>query len=405
MTNDFLFDVFLSHNHKDKPRVRRLAERLRDAGLRVWFDEWSVKAGEIISLKVDEGLEHSRVLLLCMSANALASNWVALERSTAIHRDPSNEGRRFIPLLLSDCDLPATLQRYKYVDFRDETDESFAQLLTACRVDVPEVRADAQRARTPSPDKTARSSKRRQSLPLAELEPRIFADHLALSSIAVTPDGKSVISGSSKTVKIWDLETGECRKTINTTSGVWAVRPVKDNRIVWLLETGILEIFNTQDEEIERSFSAHPNFGRSLTCSADGGICASASASTDHVVKLWEMPSGKLLQTLRGQVELGWSVAIDAEAKVLVSGGYSGEIRAWNLEAGINRPLKGHGGIIKSLSLTPDGRFAASASSDTTIRIWDLETAACVGTLEGHGEFLQAAVFSHDGNLLASAGF
>ena len=34
---DFQFDVFLSHNKKDKARVRRLAERLRAAGMRVWF--------------------------------------------------------------------------------------------------------------------------------------------------------------------------------------------------------------------------------------------------------------------------------------------------------------------------------------------------------------------------------
>ena len=36
MPNDFKFDVFLSHNHADKPRVRRLAERLKAAGVRVW---------------------------------------------------------------------------------------------------------------------------------------------------------------------------------------------------------------------------------------------------------------------------------------------------------------------------------------------------------------------------------
>lgn len=118
MPADFKFDVFLSHNSNDKPRVRRIAERLRKAGLRVWFDEWCINPGEIIGLKVDEGLEQSRVLLLCVSPHALASGWVALERSTAIHRDPANEGRRFIPLLLTECDLPDTLRRYKYVDFR-----------------------------------------------------------------------------------------------------------------------------------------------------------------------------------------------------------------------------------------------------------------------------------------------
>ena len=78
MSAKFQFDVFVSHNSKDKPRVRKLAERLKAAGLRVWFDEWNIKSGDIIALKVDEGLERSRVLLLCISKNALASGWVAL---------------------------------------------------------------------------------------------------------------------------------------------------------------------------------------------------------------------------------------------------------------------------------------------------------------------------------------
>ncbi len=43
MTHNFSYDVLLSHNAKDKPRVRRLAERLKQEGLRVWFDEWNTK--------------------------------------------------------------------------------------------------------------------------------------------------------------------------------------------------------------------------------------------------------------------------------------------------------------------------------------------------------------------------
>ena len=70
----FAFDVFLSHNKDDKPKVRKLAERLKGAGLRVWLDEWVIQPGDIISLKVDEGLEQSRVLLLCLSPAALASD-------------------------------------------------------------------------------------------------------------------------------------------------------------------------------------------------------------------------------------------------------------------------------------------------------------------------------------------
>jgi hypothetical protein len=47
MADSFSYDVFLSHNAKDKPRVR-LAERLRQAGPRVWFDEWIIKPIVII---------------------------------------------------------------------------------------------------------------------------------------------------------------------------------------------------------------------------------------------------------------------------------------------------------------------------------------------------------------------
>ena len=48
MADTFSYDVFPSHNAKDRPRVRRLAERLKQAGLRVWFDEWIIKPGDII---------------------------------------------------------------------------------------------------------------------------------------------------------------------------------------------------------------------------------------------------------------------------------------------------------------------------------------------------------------------
>jgi len=42
MADSFSYDVFLSHNAKDKPRVRQLAE------LRVWFEEWIIKPSVII---------------------------------------------------------------------------------------------------------------------------------------------------------------------------------------------------------------------------------------------------------------------------------------------------------------------------------------------------------------------
>ncbi len=93
----FIYDVFISHSAKDKPAARELAERLKADGLRIWFDEWEIKPGDMIGLKIEQGLEQSRTLVLIMSGNAFASGWVTLERHTAMFRDPTNAARRFIP--------------------------------------------------------------------------------------------------------------------------------------------------------------------------------------------------------------------------------------------------------------------------------------------------------------------
>src|SRR3954471_9988008 len=136
MPDRFTYDVFLSHNSKDKPRVRKLAEDLRDAGLRVWFDEWVLKPGDDIYLAIERGLEAARAQVLCLSPAALGSDWVALERSTVLFRDPTNAGRRFIPLLLANCDLPDALRRYKYVDYRRDARAAFDELVAACRFET-----------------------------------------------------------------------------------------------------------------------------------------------------------------------------------------------------------------------------------------------------------------------------
>jgi hypothetical protein len=132
MSVPFQYDVFLSYNSKNKARVRWLAERLRAAGLRVWFDDWVIKPGDDIYLAVERGLEAARAQVLCLSSAALGSDWVTLERSTVLFRDPSNTGRRFIPLLLAECELPDVLRRYKHIDYQEEADEAFRELLLAC---------------------------------------------------------------------------------------------------------------------------------------------------------------------------------------------------------------------------------------------------------------------------------
>ena len=60
MADDFTYDVFLSHSATDKAIVRAIAHQLRADGLDVWFDEWEIQPGDMIGLKIEQGLEHGR---------------------------------------------------------------------------------------------------------------------------------------------------------------------------------------------------------------------------------------------------------------------------------------------------------------------------------------------------------
>jgi len=132
MSQNFQYDVFLSHSAKDKAVLHLLAERLRKDGLKVWFDEWVLKPGDSIPAKIEEGLERSRVLVLCMSANAFGSDWAQLEsgtfgRGNLPFRDPLNKEHRFLPLRLDDAPIKGSMAQFLYTNWRP-TDKQQASL-------------------------------------------------------------------------------------------------------------------------------------------------------------------------------------------------------------------------------------------------------------------------------------
>ena len=409
MADSFTYDVFLSHNSQDKPQVRKLAERLKRAGLLVWFDDWVIKPGDDIYLAIEWGLEASRVQVLCLSPAALGSEWVALERSTVLFRDPTNAGRRFVPLLLADCTLPDTLRRYKYVDFRQETPAAFDELLAACREEAEAAPPAEQRGPEKKLAKPKLEKQPEQSEPLAVLERKLTGHEDWVNSVVVSPDGKWAASGSSdKTVKIWDLETGECQATLEGhTDEVKCVAITPDGmRILSGGNDGLIRIWDSKRWTKSNELNEH--FGSVLTISISGkeSRFLTAGGLGDIALRLWDISNGQCVLKWTGHENVVWSVAISEDARRAVSGSSDQAIRFWDLETGeCLATLKGHSGIVYSVQITPDGRFAVSGSEDKTVKIWDLEAGNCVGTLEGHHSTVYSVAISPDSTLIASTGF
>lgn len=386
MTETFKYDVFISHSSMDKPIVRELAARLKSDGLRVWLDEWEIKPGDMIGLRVDEGLEQSRTLLLVMSANASRSEWVVFESQTIRFSDPTNRQRRFIPLRLDDVEIKGTLKQFAYVDWRQQVPEQYERLLAACRTPVVEEESDAGQ---------------KKGMQLAkELD-----EHTGyVERVAVTSDGRRAVSGSAdNTVRVWDLETGRCVFTLGGHNGVvYGVAVSADGRVavsgsvdatlkVWDLETGVC--LNT--------LQGHTDMVLGVSITPDGRLAV--SGSRDNTVRVWDVGEGRELLTLRGHTRPVWSVAIDASGRRAISGSGDGTVKVWELPRGrCLYVLEGHTGPVGGVAVTADGWEAISASDDRTLRTWDLQSGECVGVLEGHTDIVRGVAMTPDGQRAVS---
>lgn len=149
------------------------------------------------------------------------------------------------------------------------------------------------------------------------------------SCIALSPDGRLAATGSADlTVRLWDVETGELRR--------------------------ILE--------------GHSKQIQGVAFSPDGQLLA--TTSTDRTVRLWDVDSGSEVRNFDCPSALCTCFSPDGE--MVATGSLDGSIRVFQLAEGRKlAELKAHDGGVRGLLFLPDGRLA-SASVDTTVRLWEV---------------------------------
>ena len=113
----------------------------------------------------------------------------------------------------------------------------------------------------------------------------------------ISADNQRIVSGSGdKTVRVWDIETGEELKVLKGDNAVTSIAISTDSRRI-------------------------------------------VSGSDDNTICVWDMETGEKLKVLQGHEDLITSLVISAPSKRIISGSFDGTVRVWDIET--SEELKG----------------------------------------------------------------
>ncbi|HSG71638.1 MAG TPA: RcpC/CpaB family pilus assembly protein [Planctomycetaceae bacterium] len=238
--------------------------------------------------------------------------------------------------------------------------------------------------------------------------PRQIAGHNdKISSLAFSPDGTQLLSGSnSGMLLLHDVAT---RKQLREFSGhKRSIRSVTfspdgtrvlssgwDNTIrMWDIATG-LQILVIEDKgDVLHTSAFDPTGKLILSCSHVGAAGA---------IRLWDAETGNLVREFENVSFQPFEVVFSLTGKQALSGAHDGVMRLWDVETGkVFKTFHGHSDWVRSVAFSKDGQFAVSGSKDNTIRVWDVETGELRRTLTGHTDVVESAVFTPDGHRILS---
>ncbi|KAG0703318.1 hypothetical protein DFH29DRAFT_1078995 [Suillus ampliporus] len=277
-------------------------------------------------------------------------------------------------------------------------------------------------------------------------------DESTTTAVALFPDRPRMVTGSySKTIHLWDLNTGAVLKKMQGHhSVVWGLGVSRDGRIIASGdESGELIAWHGETGEYLTQIKAHSRHIYGLEFSPDGTVLA--TGSTDNMTKLWSTktwqlegnpiqcsdrvrcvrysPSGELLAISttsnievynshtrecvanfrghKGYDSYNWSLAWTPDGTRLLSSGTERDptIREWDTSTWkqVGHPWTGHTSGIWTIAIHPTGMFVASASYDNNVRLWRLSDRRTIAIFQ-HSASTQCVTFSMDGKHILSGG-
>jgi predicted Zn-dependent protease len=112
--------TFISHSSVDKQIVEQLAEKLQQES--IWYDAWDMDLGDVLSDKIEKGIDEAKNFLIILSQDSLKSKWVQYELNMALIKNLEEADYKILIAKIDDVQVPLRLKPFLLVDCSNEPD-------------------------------------------------------------------------------------------------------------------------------------------------------------------------------------------------------------------------------------------------------------------------------------------